>query len=140
MATVSNTDVQPLIQEPSKRSRLIGHILGGVVILFLIFDGAIKLAPIQPVTDSLQALGWPNDDGTARFLGIITLIITALYALPRTAILGAILMTAYLGGAIATHARIDSPLFSHTLFGVYVGLIAWTALWLRNPRLRALFV
>jgi hypothetical protein len=62
----------------------------------------------------------------------------ALYAVPRTAVLGAILLTALLGGGMATHIRVDSPLFSHTLFGVYMGLIAWGGLYLREPRLRAL--
>ena len=63
---------------------------------------------------------------------------TLLYAIPRTAVLGAILLTAYLGGAVATHVRVGSPLFSHTLFGVYLGVIVWGGLWLRDPRIRAL--
>lgn len=69
----------------------------------------------------------------------MTLICTALYAWPRTALLGAILLTAYLGGAVATHVRIGSPLFSHVFFGIYLGLFVWGGLWLRDPRLRALF-
>ena len=71
-------------------------------------------------------------------MGVLVLAITALYAWPRTAILGALLLTAYLGGAVATHVRVGSPLFSHILFGVYLGVIAWAGLWLRNPRLRTL--
>jgi hypothetical protein len=86
----------------------------------------------------MAALGWPSDAGTARTLAGVMLIAVGLYAYPRTSVLGAILITGYLGGAVATHARIGSPLFSHILFGVYVGALAWGGLWLRNPALRAL--
>jgi hypothetical protein len=115
-----------------------GRALSGLVILFLTFDGLIKLAPLEVVTQTMAALGWPADAGTARMLGLLTLGGTLLYALPRTAVLGAVLLTAYFGGAIATHVRIGSPLLSHSLFGVYLGLMMWGGLWLRNPRLRAL--
>ena len=74
----------------------------------------------------------------ARGLGIVVLICTVLYAVPQTAVLGAILLTGFLGGAVATHVRVGSPLFSHILFGLYMGLFAWGGLWLRDPRLRAL--
>ena len=113
-----------------------GRVLSGIAVLFLIFDGAIKLVPIQPVTDSLRELGYPASDSFARFLGVITLICTALYAWPRTALLGAVLLTAIMGGAIASHLRLGDPLFSHTLFGVYLGLLFWVGLWLRNERVR----
>lgn len=83
-------------------------------------------------------LGWPADPDVSRMLGIVGLVSTALYAVPRTSVLGAVLLTAYLGGAIATHARLGSPLFSHTLFGVYLGLILWGGLFLRNPGVRSL--
>jgi hypothetical protein len=86
----------------------------------------------------MEPLGWPADVSVARMLGIIGLISTALYALPRTSVLGAILLTGYLGGAIATNMRVGSPLFSHTLFGVYLGIILWGGLYLRDPRVRAL--
>jgi len=72
-------------------------------------------------------------------LGVILLASTALYAYPRTAILGAILLTGYLGGAVAAHLRLDDPLFTHVLFGVYLGALAWGGLWLRDPALRAVF-
>jgi len=120
----------------SRRARIAGWTLSGLLIAFLLFDGLIKLPPLQPVLDTMPALGWPVE--TARLLGVLTLACTALYAWPRTAVLGAILLTAYLGGAVATHVRIGSPLFSHILFGVYLGLFAWGGLWLRDPRLRAL--
>lgn len=120
----------------SRRARIVGWTLSGLLIAFLLFDGLIKPPPLQPVLNTMPALGWPV--GAARLLGVLTLACTALYAWPRTAALGAILLTAYLGGAVATHVRIGSPLFSHILFGVYLGLFAWGGLWLRDPRLRAL--
>lgn len=115
-----------------------GRVLSAIIVLFMIFDGVIKLPPLDIVTQSMVPLGWPADPNVARLLGIIGLVSTALYALPRTAVLGAILLTAYMGGAIATNVRVDNPLFSHTLFGVYLGIILWGGLYLRDPRLRAL--
>jgi hypothetical protein len=113
-----------------------GRVLSGIAILFLAFDGAIKLVPIQPVTDSLRELGYPASDSFARFLGVLTLLCTALYAWPRTAVLGAVLLTGIMGGAIASHLRLGDPLFSHTLFGVWLGLLFWAGLWLRDERVR----
>ena len=113
-----------------------GRILSGFIVLFLLFDSIIKLVMIQAVTDTFQQMGIPVKH--AILIGVVELICVILYAIPRTAVLGAILTTALLGGGIASHIRIDSPLFSHTLFGVYMGLIAWGGLYLREPRLRAL--
>ena len=115
-----------------------GRVLSGLIILFMIFDGVIKLPPLDIVTQTMVPLGWPADPNVARMLGIIGLVSTAFYALPRTAVLGAILLTAYMGGAIATNMRIGSPLFSHTLFGVYLGVMLWGGLFLRDPKVRAL--
>ena len=115
-----------------------GRVMSGLVILFLTVDGAIKLVPIQPVIDSLRELGYPTSVSFARFIGVVTLVGTALYAWPRTSFLGAVLLTGLMGGAIATHLRLDHPLFSHTLFGVYLGLLLWGGLWLRDERLRQL--
>jgi hypothetical protein len=115
-----------------------GWVLSILVALFLLMDGAMKLPPMQPVIDTMPTLGWPNDLALIRALGLMLIAITALYLWPRTAILGAVLLTGYLGGAIATHLRIGSPWFTHTLFGLYVGTIAWIGLWLRDPRIRAL--
>jgi hypothetical protein len=115
-----------------------GRILSGLVVLFLVLDAGMKIPPLQPVIDTMGPLGWPTDAGTARTLAALLLVSTALFDWPRTAVLGAILITAYLGGAVATHARIGSPLLSHTLFGAYVGIMAWAGLWLREPRLRRL--
>ena len=116
----------------------VGRVLSGLAIGFLLLDAGIKLVPLQIVTETMAQLGWPADAGMARLLGAITLAATLLYAVPRTAPLGAILLTGYLGGAVATHVRIGSPLFSHVLFGVYLGSMVWGGLWLRSARLRAL--
>jgi hypothetical protein len=115
-----------------------GWVLSILVALFLVMDGGMKLGPMQPVLDTMPTLGWPNDLGLIRALGVMLIVITALYLWPRTAPLGAVLLTGYLGGAIATHLRIGSPWFSHTLFGLYVGTLAWIGIWLRDPRVRAL--
>jgi len=115
-----------------------GWVLSILVALFLLMDGGMKLVPLQPVLDTMPTLGWPNDIGIIRAIGTLLIVITALYLWPRTAPLGAVLLTGYLGGAIATHLRIGSPWFTHTLFGLYVGALAWIGLWLRDPRLRAL--
>jgi hypothetical protein len=115
-----------------------GRALSGLVVLFLLFDGAIKLVPLQVVIDTVTTLGWPADPALWRALGVVLIASALLYAAPRTSVLGAILITAYLGGAVATHMRIGSPLLSHTLFGVYLGVALWAGLWLRDPRVRAL--
>ncbi|WP_378944703.1 DoxX family protein [Mesorhizobium sp. ANAO-SY3R2] len=130
--------MQSAIENPaiSNGALWTGRVLSGVLVAFLVFDAAIKLVPLQVVIDTTAALGFPPE--LARTLGVLTLACTALYAWPRTSILGAILLTGYLGGAIAIHLRIGNPLFSHTLFGVYLGLMAWGGLYLRDERLRAL--
>lgn len=113
-----------------------GRLLSGLAILFLLFDGLIKLPPLEIVTATMKELGYPTTDSFARFLGIVTLACTALYAWPRTALLGAVLLTGLFGGAIATHLRIGSPLFSHALFGIYLGILVWGGLWLRDEHVR----
>lgn len=114
-----------------------GRLMSGIVVAFLLFDGTIKLLDLAVVRDTLEALGYPAS--LARGLGILTLVVAILYALPRTALLGAVLLTGLLGGAMATHLRVGSPLFSHLLFGLYLGGLAWAGLLLRDPWLRALF-
>lgn len=130
-----NAIAQPAASKPA---RWTGTAMSGLVILFLLLDGGIKLVPLEIVTETSAQIGLPTDPSFARLLGILTLIGVVLYAIPQTAVLGAILLTGYMGGAIATHLRIDSPLVSHTLFGVYLGLLIWGGLYLREPRLRAL--
>jgi hypothetical protein len=122
----------------SKAARWTGYAMSGLVTLFLLFDGGIKLVPLEIVMQTSGEIGLPADPSFARLLGILTLVGVMLYAIPQTSVLGAILLTGYMGGAIATHLRIDSPLFSHTLFGVYLGLLIWGGLYLRDPRLRQL--
>jgi hypothetical protein len=114
-----------------------GRLMSGVVLLFLAMDITMKLANLAMVAQAGLQLGWLPD--TARMLGVILLACTALYAYPRTAVLGAVLLTGYFGGAVAAHLRVDDPLFTHVLFGVYLGILAWGGLWLRDPRLQAVF-
>jgi len=115
-----------------------GRVLSTLLVILLLMDATMKLMVVQPVVDGSAALGWPADAVTIRTLGVILLIATLLYAVPRTAVLGAVILTGYMGGAIATHVRVSDPLFTHTLFGVYLGVALWAGLWLRDPRLRAL--
>jgi hypothetical protein len=113
-----------------------GRVLTVIPILFLLFDGAAKVMNVAPVRETMAQLGYLADVGVG--IGIILLACVALYAIPRTSVLGAILLTGYLGGAIATHVRIGSPLFSHTLFPIYIAAMVWSGLYLRDARLRAL--
>src|SRR3981189_3145757 len=114
----------------------LGRVLSGLVIVFLLFDGAIKLLPWPVVTETMDRIGYGSSESLARSLGIITIACTVLYAIPPTSIVGAILLTGYLGGAMASHLRIGSPLFSHIVFGFYLGLMVWGGLWLRDRSLR----
>jgi hypothetical protein len=120
----------------SKTMLWAGWTMSGLVVLFLLFDGVSKLMLIAPVVEATTQIGYPVN--LVRPIGIIGLVCAVLYAVPRTATLGAILLTGLLGGAIASKMRIDAPLFSHVLFGVYVGILAWGGLYLRDGRLRAL--
>src|SRR2546430_563481 len=124
--------------EISKSARWTGRVLSGLVIVFLLFDGAIKLVPWPIVTETMDKMGYGSSETLARSLGVITIVCTVLYSIPPTSILGAILLTGYLGGAMASHVRIGSPLFTHTLFGLYLGLMVWGGLWLRDRSLRSL--
>ncbi len=113
-----------------------GRGISGLMIAFLLFDSMIHMAKIAVVVEAFARLGWPID--LAIPLGIVELVCIALYLYPRTSILGAILLTGYLGGAVVTHLRVGSSLFGETLFPVYVGVLLWGGLYLREPRLRAL--
>jgi len=118
----------------------IGRVLSGLAITFLLLDAAMKLVPLAPVTDAMQGLGFAGSDTLARGLGVLLLACTILYAIPRTAPLGALLLTGYLGGAIAVQLRAGNPLFSHILFGGYIGLVLWAGLLLRHNPLRSLLL
>ena len=124
------------IGAPSSRGRLAGRILSGIAIAFLTFDVAIKLVPNKMALEGTTTLGYqPHHVAIIGTLGLICLIF---YVIPRTAPIGAILWTGYLGGAIATHLRVDNPLFSHILFPTYVAALIWGGLYLRDERVRAL--
>jgi len=123
--------------QASGRGRTIGWVLSGLVIAFLLMDATMKLLALPIVLETQEPLGF-SGAGLARGLGVLLLACTLLYAAPQTAVLGAILLTGYLGGAVVTHVRVGDPLFSHILFGVYVGVFLWLGLYLRDERLRAL--
>lgn len=130
MATTTQT------LQPSKLAAWAGWILTALPVLFLLFDGVTHLLSIAPVADSFRQLGYPV--GLAVGIGMIELACTLLYALPSTALLGAVLLTGYLGGAVTSHLRVGDPLFSHALFPVYLGVMLWVGLYLRDQRLRML--
>ena len=121
-----------------KLGRVASYTMSGVVIAFMLLDGGMKLVPLDVVIKSTAELGYPPSPQLARGLGMVALLCTALYAFPRTAVLGAILLTAYMGGTVATHLRVGNPLFSHMLFGVYLAVLTWGGLYLRDARIRAI--
>jgi hypothetical protein len=121
-----------------KPARWAGYAMSGLVIAFMLLDAGMKLVPLEVVIRSTAELGYPPTVALARGLGIVALACTALYAWPRTSVLGAILLTAYMGGTVATHLRVGNPLSSHMLFGVYLAVMAWGGVYLRDARLRAL--
>ena len=122
--------------EVSKKAVWAGRIISALPILFLIMDGVMKLFKPAVVVDATVKLGWP--ERVIVNLGVILLISVVLYLIPTTSFLGAILLTGYLGGAVATQVRVGAPLFSNVLFPTYLGVMLWLGLYLRNGRLRAL--
>jgi len=122
--------------QPTPRTMVwTGWALSAVFVLFMIMDVTVKLIGLPVVAQTMAPLGWTPD--RMGPIGPIELAALVLYVFPRTGVLGAILMTGVMGGAVATHMRVGDPLFSHVLFGVYLGLFAWGGLWLRDARLRA---
>lgn len=128
----------PASPSPGKARLWIGRILSGLIIAFLALDAVMKFVQPAEVIKGTQEVGFAIT--TLVPLGIILLGSVILYAIPRTAVLGAILLTAYLGGAVATHVRMSAPMFSHTLFPVYFGIALWGGLYLRNPRIAAVLL
>ena len=121
----------------SKTSRRAGAVMTGIATLFLLVDSVGKLIPIASAVEFTVRLGFP--ESTVRLIGMILLGCLILYVVPRTSVLGAILLTGYLGGAVAAQLRVESPVFSTTLFPIYIGILLWAGIVLREERLRALF-
>lgn len=117
----------------ASKQQWIGRIISAVPVLFLTFDAVIHIAKIPPVVEAFDRLGYPLS--LASGIGVLALICTAVYAIPRTAVLGAILLTGYLGGAIATQVRIGAGAFP-VVFPIIVAGLVWTGLFLRDGRLR----
>ncbi|OKH80045.1 membrane protein [Mycobacterium sp. ST-F2] len=115
----------------------IGRVMSGLAIGFLLVDASMKLVAPAVVTDAGAQLGFPGT-ATARQLGVILLICTIVHVIPRTSVLGAILLTGYLGGTVATQMRVHAPVFGSVLFGVYLGVLIWGGLWFRDNRIRSL--
>lgn len=132
--SVTSTDNVSQDLEPSKsRTRTIGIAISVLVTAFLAFDAAGKLAGVAQVKEGTQALGFPP--GQALVIGIVLAVCVIVYVLPRTAVLGALGITAYLGGAVTANMRVEAPLFTHTLFAVYLGVLMWVGLAMRRPAL-----
>jgi hypothetical protein len=134
-ANAQSAAVTPAAATPSARTRWAGRVLSGLPALFLAFDGVIKVLNLQPVAEASQLLGLPVE--LAPGVGILLLACLTLYLLPRTAALGAVLLTGYLGGAISLQLRIGAPLFS-LIFPVLLGVLLWGGLYLRDAQVRAL--
>ena len=130
----------PITASASRTRRLsarnIGRAVTALPVAFLVFDTAIKFSHADAVAQSLNQLGLPVH--LAPAIGILELVCLVIYLIPSTAVLGAVLLTGYLGGAISLHVRVANPLFSHVLFPTYIAALLWAGLYLREPRLRAL--
>jgi hypothetical protein len=124
------------VESSAKKRSIAGYVLTGLVAAFLTFDTVMKLLQLAPAVQGTTELGYPA--GTVVAIGAIELVCLVLYLVPRTSVLGALVLTGYLGGAIATHVRVGSPLPTHTLFPIYVALMVWGGLYLRESRLREL--
>jgi hypothetical protein len=122
----------------SRRNTILAWLLRGLAILFLSFDTVIKLARAPVAVEATTLLGYPSS--VVLPLGLLEAVLVVLYVVPKTSVLGAVLWTGYLGGAVATHVRLSNPLFSHVLFPTYIAAMLWGGLVLVDPLLRrALF-
>lgn len=118
--------------------KIAGWILSALIGLFLAIASALpKFMGIEAATDAMMVVGWPVK--YLVLIGVIEVGCVVLFLIPRTALLGAVLTTGLLGGALAANLRVDNPLFSHTLFSIYLGVAVWVALWLREDKMRAVF-
>ncbi len=120
---------------PSRATVWTGRVLFALAVLFMLFDTTMKFFTTPEAVAGTEALGWPT--GAVRPLGAIEAACVLLLLIPRTAPLGALFLTGYLGGAVATHVRVQNPLFTHVLFPVYIAILVWLPLYLRDPRVRA---
>jgi hypothetical protein len=120
---------------PSRRAVITGRILTGIVAVLLTLDAGIKLVRAMGGVEGSEQLGLTPDQ--VFVMGVIAAVCLVVYLIPRVAPLGAVLWTGYFGGAIVTHLRVGDPLFSHILFPIYVSALIWGALYLRDPRVRA---
>jgi hypothetical protein len=134
-ASIARTETAVPTSTPSSSRVLAGRIVTALPVLFLAFDTVIKLVKIEPVVESFEQLGYPVS--LSRGIGLLELVCLVFYLVPRTAPIGVVLLTGYLGGAVATHVRAESPLLSHVLFPIYVGTLLWLGLYLRDRRVRA---
>jgi hypothetical protein len=124
------------VDTSANKRPIAGYVLTALVAAFLAFDAAMKVLQLAPAMQGTIELGYPA--GSVLVIGVIELVCLVLYLIPQTSVLGALALTGYLGGAIATHVRVGSPLLTHTLFPIYVALMVWGGLYLRERRLRAL--
>jgi DoxX-like protein len=132
----TNSAPTTLDAQPSKKALFAGRILSGLAVLFMLFDAIIKLLRHPAAVQGSVELGYP--ESVVFGLGIVLVVCLVLYVVPRTAVLGAILFTGYLGGAVATHVRVGNPILTHVLSPVYVAAFLWVGLWLRDERIRAI--
>ncbi|MBL8741480.1 MAG: DoxX family protein [Myxococcales bacterium] len=134
-----DTTIAPLAANSDKPNAIrawTGHVLSGLAVLFLMFDVTIKLMGHPSVAEASAKLGLPHD--ATKPIALVLLACLVPYVVKRTAPLGAVLLTGYLGGAVLVHVRVGDPLFSHTLFPIYVGAFLWAGLYLRDARVRRL--
>ncbi len=131
-ATVEAPSTSPGLA--TRSARWAGRVVSALVVTFLAFDGITKAMMVEPVVKASTQLGYP--EGSVFGIGVTLLICTIIYTVPRTAFLGAILLTGYLGGAVATQVRVEDPWF---LFPAFIGVLAWGGLYLRDGRVRAFF-
>jgi len=132
----TQTTTYPARRATSKSMLWTGRVLSTLIVLFMLMDGVMKLFKPQVVVEATTKLGYP--ESTIVPIGLAATAGAILYAIPQTAVLGAILLTGYMGGTVAVHLRVGNPLFSHMLFGVYLAVLAWGGLYLRDPRVAAL--
>jgi hypothetical protein len=135
-ATITVGEAGPSPASRAGKTIWTGRVLSGIAVAFLALDAAMKVFSVPAAVEGTVALGYP--ESVLFGLGVVQAICLAVYLIPRTAILGAILWTGYLGGAIATHVRLQHPLLTHTLFPFYVAALLWGGLWLRDRRTRVL--